>query len=232
LPAGYFAFASPRNALFGFLDRVRLGWRALEVPDGVRLEGLDGDSFDLVPAQGGGYRLAHESGSSVQFVTNSDGVPVLRTGFLYAEAATWWVGWARNAALSIAFVLLEIAPLWAALVLGLGVLQRRRVLPLGLVLGPAVSGLCCLAMPHALEESFHRGVVGTVHPLTVALCALTILFAASSAASLLSAVRWCVRPDRPRAASRIVPTACAIAAFGLALWFAANGVIGLRTWAW
>ncbi len=232
LRAGYFAFASPRSALFGFLDRVRLGWRALEVPHGVRLEALNGDSIDLVPTHDGAYRLEHESGSSLRFASDGDGVPVLLTGFMYAEAAPWWLAWARNAALSIAFLLLELAPLWAAIVLGLGVVQRRRVLPLELVLGPAVSGLSCVALPHVLEEAFHRGVIGIVHPLTVALCALTILFAATSVASLLSAVRWCVRPDRPRPASRAFPTACAIAASGLALWFAANGVIGLRTWAW
>lgn len=230
--AGYFAFASPRNALFGFVDRARLGWRALERPGGVRLEELNGGADDLVPTRDGGYRLAHESGSSVRFATNGDGMPVLLNGFMYAEAAPWWPAWARNAALSIAFFLLGIAPLWAAIVLGLGVLQRRRVLPLGLVLGPAVSGLCCTALPHVFREAFHHGVIGIVHPLTIALCALTLLLAASAAASLLSAARWWVRPDRPRLVSRAFPTICAIAAFGLTLWFAANGVIGLRTWAW
>jgi hypothetical protein len=109
---------------------------------------------------------------------------------------------------------------------------RRRVLPRSLVLWPAIVGLSCSALPHLLGMAFHRGVIGIVHPLTVALCALTIVFTIASAASLWCAVGWCVRPDRPSLARRAVPTACAIAAFSLALWFAANGLIGLRTWAW
>jgi hypothetical protein len=218
--------------VFGFIDRVRLGWRAREVPDGVRVDELNGASRHLVPTRDGGYRHEYECGSSVRFTTNRDGVPVLLMDFLYAEAAPWWLVRARRTALTAAFVLLEIAPLWAAIVLGLGVLQRRRFRAPGLVLGPAACGLCCLALPHALEEAFHRGVIGIVHPLTIALCALTIAFAVASAASLWCAVRWFVRPDRPSLARRAVPTACAIAAFSLALWFAANGMIGLRTWAW
>jgi hypothetical protein len=198
----------------------------------VRLDGLNGDSYDLVPAPDGGYRRAHESGSSVRFTTNQDGVPVMVTSYQYAEAAPWWPARIRSAAVSLALFLQKIVPLWAILVLGLGVVQRRRVLPLGLVLWPSISGLCCYGMSRALMESFDRGVIGIVHPLTVALCAVTILFAVSAVASLLSAVRWAMRPDRPRLVVRMFPTVCAIAAAGLALWFAANGLIGLRTWAW
>jgi hypothetical protein len=45
-------------------------------------------------------------------------------------------------------------------------------------------------------------------------------------------VRWSIRPDRPSLASRLVPTAAALAALALAVWLGAHGIIGLRTWAW
>jgi hypothetical protein len=129
-------------------------------------------------------------------------------------------------------LLLELAPLFAAVVLGLGAVQRRRVMPHSLVLWPAIAGLACFALPLILEQSFHRGVIGIVHPLTIAVCALTIVFAVASTASLVSALRWARRPDRPRLWLRLFPTACGLAFFGLTVWLTANGWLGLRTWAW
>lgn len=75
-------------------------------------------------------------------------------------------------------------------------------------------------------------MIGIVHPLTVALCATTLVLAFASTASLVTAVRWSIRPDRPPLLGRVFPTACGIAFFALSVWLAANGVIGLRTWAW
>jgi hypothetical protein len=49
---------------------------------------------------------------------------------------------------------------------------------------------------------------------------------------LLRVIRWSLRPDRPRLAWRLFPTACGLAFFGFTIWLAANGWIGLRTWAW
>ena len=75
-------------------------------------------------------------------------------------------------------------------------------------------------------------VFGVVHPVTLAICATTILFALAAIAGAIAALRWSVRPDRPPAWSRLVPSPCAAAALGLAIWFGAPGIIGLRTWAW
>ena len=230
--ATYFAFASPNNELFGFIDEATLGWRAFAGTDGVRIDELGGPSFHLVPTADGAYRFADEYGSSVRFTTNRDGTPVMTTGFWYAEAVPWWTARIRYAALSFAMMLLQLAPLYAAAVLGLGALRRRRVVPHALVVLPALAGLSCAAVPRCLELSFFHGVIGGVHPLTIAVCALTILFAIASTASLATAIRWSVRPDRPRLLARLFPTACGVAFFGLTLWLAAHGVIGFRTWAW
>jgi CubicO group peptidase (beta-lactamase class C family) len=233
-PAGadYFAFANPRNELFGFMEEARLGWGVRESGNRLQLAELGGPTYDLIPTASGAYRFHGEYGSTVVFTTGVDGQRVMLAGFTYAEAAPWWPAWLRYAAISIAMMLLSLAPLWAAGVLGYGALCRRRVLPASLVVWPAVAGLACMAMPRCMELAFFRGVIGEVHPITVGLCALTVLFAVASAASLVTAIRWALRRDRPRLVARLFPTACGVAFAGLALWFAVHGLIGLRTWAW
>jgi hypothetical protein len=81
-------------------------------------------------------------------------------------------------------------------------------------------------------EAAQREVLGVVHPWTIAICAMTIVFAVALSAALFTAIRCFVRADRPALLGRLVPTACSIAAFALALWLDTNDIIGLRTWAW
>jgi CubicO group peptidase (beta-lactamase class C family) len=230
--ADYFAYASPTNAVFAFIDQKRLGWHATASGDGVRIDMLDGDSFDLVATDDGGYRHRSECGSSVRFTTNRDGVPVLVTSFMYAEPDSWWLARARYVALGIAISLVGLIPILAALVILAEVVTRRRVLPLGLIAWPTIASLSCSAFFPLLRTAFHHAVVGSVHPLTIALCAITIVFPLGSFASLICAVRWSLRPDRPRILVRLFPSVCAIALAGLAAWFTANGLLGFRTWAW
>jgi CubicO group peptidase (beta-lactamase class C family) len=230
--AGYFALANPRNEVFGFIDRAVIGWRVSELADGVRIEDNSGYAADLVPTADGGYRYRNECGSSVQFVTTADGTRVMLEGFAYAEAAPWWLSRIRYLGLGLTMLLLELAPLIAVCVLGLSAIQRRRILPLSLVVWPAIAGLCSHAFLRILNAAFLDGVIGSVNPWTVGFCATTILFAVASTATLLETIRWSVRPDRPPLELRLFPTACALAFFALTLWLAANGWIGLRTWAW
>jgi hypothetical protein len=218
--------------VFAFIDQKRLGWHATASGDGVRIDMLDGDSFDLVATDDGGYRHRSECGSSVRFTTNRDGVPVLVTSFMYAEPDSWWLARARYVALGIAISLVGLIPILAALVILAEVVTRRRVLPLGLIAWPTIASLSCSAFFPLLRTAFHHAVVGSVHPLTIALCAITIVFPLGSFASLICAVRWSLRPDRPRILVRLFPSVCAIALAGLAAWFTANGLLGFRTWAW
>ncbi len=230
--ADYFAYANPRNEVFGYLDRLTTGWTIDPTQHGLHVTELSGGTYDLVPAADGGYRMRHECGSSVRFTTNRDGTPIMLMSYLYAEAATGWAAHLCYFALTIAFVLLTIAPLYAIAVLGYCAMARRLVVPASLVLWPAVAGLCCYALPRVLMASFHGGVIGTVHPLTLALCALTILFPVASTMSLIQVVRWSLRPDRPSLMSRLCPMIFAVAFFGLTLWLAAHGWVGIRTWSW
>jgi len=230
--AGYFVLENPRNEVFGFIDRVRSGWSVADLGDHVHVAELTGERFELVPAVDGGYRFRSHCGSTVRFTTTRDGTPVMLMSFLYAESGNEWLVRVRYVALGLTMALLHIVPLLAAAVLALGVLRRRRVLPNSLVVLPAIAGLCSSMMPRVLDEALFGGVIGDVHPLTVALCALTILFASASAATLVSTLRWCLRPDRPRWFALVVPMVCGLAFSGLALWLGMNGWIGLRTWAW
>ena len=75
-------------------------------------------------------------------------------------------------------------------------------------------------------------MLGEVHPWTIGVFVTSIAFAIAALVSAVAAIRWARRPDRPPWWRRFVPTVIAFATFGLAVWLAANGIIGLRTWAW
>ena len=118
------------------------------------------------------------------------------------------------------------------LTLLIGLMWRRRYLPRSLILWPAAAGICCHAMWPLLERAFYAGVIGTVHPLTIGVCVVTIGMAVGSAATLFSSVRWLMRDDRPPLFALIVPLAFGMAMSGFSLWLGLHGLIGLRTWAW
>jgi CubicO group peptidase (beta-lactamase class C family) len=229
--ADYYSHENPRNVVFGFLEQARNGWHVSDLGDHVHMTAMQGWSTELLPAANGGYRTRQDCGSTVQFTTNRDGTPVLLASFLYGEAATGWIAQLRYLALGLTLALLQVAPIWAVIVLGLGALRRRRILPTALALWPAATGLSCLAMSMLLGRAFFSGVIGTVHPVTVAICVLTIVFAIASVATLVTTVRWCMRPDRPSVLALIMPMICGLAFTTLTLWLTANGWLGFRTWA-
>ena len=71
-----------------------------------------------------------------------------------------------------------------------------------------------------------------VHPLTIAICALTIVFAVASIATLVDAVRWSHAPPGSAARARaLMPTRTASRSPRSTLWLTANGWLGFRTWA-
>jgi len=231
--ADFFELGAPQNSAFGFLDRLWNGWTVAPLDDdALRLTYISGGTRKLIPTADGGYRLPFSSGSSVRFTTNADGKPIMLLGFNYAVAGSEWAAYMRLAAFKIALVLLWFVPLWAAFELVLGAFVFRRSLPRSLVLWPALAGLTCRALPRLLDKAFFDGVIGTANPLTIGLCAATIVYAFASAATLVSAIRWLVRDDRPRLLAMVIPLTCGVAFTGLALWLGVNGIIGIRTWAW
>jgi CubicO group peptidase (beta-lactamase class C family) len=231
--AAFFAFAAPRNELTGFIDRALLGIHPVVSGAGLRLEPLLGLGADVVPAGDGGYRLPGESGSSIRFTHAADGTPVMLFHGMYHEAAPYALARLRVLALLVALALLELAPKWAGVVVLLAALRRKKLVALDLLVWPAIAGLCLTAaLPPLFRAAMLRDVLGDVNVITVALWATTLAFATSALAGAVAAVRWSFRPDRPPLASRLVPTAAALAALALAVWLGAHGIIGLRTWAW
>ena len=229
--AEFFAFANPRNQLFAFIDRSLLGFRVHARGDGgVHLETLLGDAVDLVPTADGGYRLPSQSGTALRFAHDRQGKPIMLVGMAYAEAASWWPARLRAFALVFAMKLLLIAPLLLGAKLGLMAIQGRHVRAPGLTAWPAIAGVCMVALPRLAMEAGERGLLGERNALTIAICATTWLFAIAASISLWAAVRWTFSRERPPLGDRLVPTICAIAAFGIAMW--AHSWIGLRTWAY
>jgi CubicO group peptidase (beta-lactamase class C family) len=229
--ADYFSYESPRNVVFGFLERLRIGWHVADLGDHVHMTAMEGWREELVPASDGGYRNRRDCGSTVRFTTNREGTPIVITSFLYGEAATGWIAQLRYMALGLTLALLQFAPIWAVIVLGLGALRRRRFLPASLALWPAATGLCCLALATLLGRAFFSGVIGTVHPVTVGICVLTIAFAIASVATLVTTIRWCFRPDRPSVLALLMPMTFGLAFTALTVLLTAHGWLGFRTWA-
>jgi CubicO group peptidase (beta-lactamase class C family) len=229
--ADYFSYESPRNEVFGFLDQLRIGWHVADLGDHIHVTAVEGWRSELVPAADGGYRARHDCGSTMQFTTNRDGTPVMLTSFAYGEAATGWIAQLRYIAFGLTIALLRFAPIWAAIVLGLGAFQRRRMVPVSLALWPAVTGLTGFSISMLMDRAFFTGVIGIVHPVTVAICALTVVFAFASVATLATTVRWCMRPNRPSVYALLMPMTCGLAFTCLTLWLAAHGWLGFRTWA-
>jgi hypothetical protein len=117
-------------------------------------------------------------------------------------------------------------------VIGAAAVRRASVPAPGLVVWPAIAGLAFELMPQCMALARARGGLGTMHAWTIAICAMTLLFALASGASVAAMVRWSMRADRPPLRTRLLPSLAAIAAFGMTLWLGAHGIIGLRTWAW
>lgn len=233
---GYYGFASPRNALFGFIERAAVGFRVGPDPQGIQLRALTGGEVPLVPTGDGGYRHWREGGTSVRLTVDAQGRRILVGGWAYLEEGSY--GWARGQllALQAALTLIQLAPLWAlgwALLAGIRRLRGRgpRAGELALHAWPAAAGLGFMAMPVLLMEVVRRDAFMTANPLSVGLCLCTLVFAACSAAAVAEAVRAAVARSLSLPA-RLVPSAAACACFGMTLYLLWHGIIGLRIWAW
>jgi len=234
---GYYGYASPRNALFGFIERATVGFRVSPDLQGIQLEALmGGGAVALVPTGDGGYRHRLEGGTSLRLTRDAEGRRILVGGMAYLEAGSY--AWARGRLLALqgALALLQLAPLWAlgwALVAGIRRLRGRRLAPgeLALNLWPAAAGLAFMAMPVLLLHVVRREAFTDANPLSVGLCLCTLAFAACSAAALAEAVRAAVGRSLSLLA-RLVPSAAACACFGMTLYLLGHGIIGLRLWAW
>lgn len=235
--AGHYDFANPRVEFTGFLERLLVGVDLDADPDGVALELRPGGrTIALVPTGADGYRQPHESGASVRLTRDIEGRRIVTAGWGYFEAGSLAWARARVLALQAALAAIQLAPLWAvgwALRAGIGRLRGRRLVrgEAALHVWPAVAAVLDLAIPTLLLTVIGREAAATANPLSVALCLCTLLFAAASAAAMAEAVRAGTL-GALRLRTRLVPSAAAVACFGVTLWLLVHGIIGVRTWAW
>lgn len=236
--SGYYGYASPRNELFGFLERATIGFRVgPDFAGGIELAALAGERrIALVPTGDGGYRHRLEGGTSVRLTADPRGRRILVGGMSYFEAGSYGYARGRLLALGGALTLIQLAPWWAlgwALVAGLRRLRGRRLAPgeLALQLWPAAAGLAFMAISLVLLEIGRREVYADANVWTIGLCVGTLVFAACSAAALAETVRAAVARTLPLR-KRLVPGAVACASFGMTLYLLWHGIIGLRLWAW
>lgn len=230
--AGHYGYASPRIALWGFVEEAILGWDASPSPQGLRLASLVGADFELVPSEPGGYRLPQESGTSVRFDRDRDGHPVMTAGWAHAELRPRREAVLRGWLLGATSLLLQLAPLFAVGWLFVRVVRRRTLAGAGLWGWPALAGLAMMAVPLLFDEAVARDALGRVDATTVGICGATLVMALASTFGLASAVRAAVGRERASWLVRVVPTVTSTLAVGLVLWLGAHGLIGVRTWAW
>ncbi|PCC70556.1 CubicO group peptidase, beta-lactamase class C family [Nannocystis exedens] len=233
---GYYGYANPRVELFGFIERAMLGISVRPDPAGIDLRMLTGESVQMVSTGDGGFRHWREGGTSVRLTRGDDGRRILVGGMAYFEEGSYAWARARLLLLGAANILLQLAPVWA---LGWAVLAvirrlRGRAIAAGefaLHAWPAAAGLAWGLLPLLFVHMARAEAYTTANPRSVGVCVGTVVFAACSAAAVAEVVRAGVARTVPLGL-RLVPSAAAIAGFGMTLYLMFHGVIGLRIWAW
>jgi CubicO group peptidase (beta-lactamase class C family) len=233
---GYYGFANPRIELFAFLERMFVGLDLRPAPEGIELELLTGGRIRLVPTGEGGFRHPLESGTSIRLAKNAEGRRILLAPMSYFEAGSGTWARARLRALQGALLLIQLSLVWGLgwlLVAAVRRLRGRACAPgeLTLQAWPALASLSFVVMLSLAQIVAVRQAFTSANPLSIALCLATLVFPACSAAALTAALREALGGVLPLW-SRAVPSAAAVACFGMSLWLLANNIVGLRPWAW
>ncbi len=229
---GYYELASPRQALFGFIERAMIGLTIDLEGSTLIVRTRSGAEIPLIPTGPQTFRLSHESGTSI--LLRKDGERrVLELGMTQFEASSALLAALRYHALRTALLLMLTALLAAflwipGLWLNRGRDERRAtLLTRGL---PLLASLFFFAMEPTLIAGAMAQALGEPSAYAIAFCIITLLFAATSGAALARSLRsW--RSPLPlgvRLHSLIVALAC----FGMTLYLMKHNIIGLRTWAW
>lgn len=223
--AGSYHSASPRHQLFAFLERMQPGIE-LYVDRGrlfSRLLPGGGPPVELIPLGGDRFRAPGFSAGHIRFGRDREGRRIL-------VARSYFVEEPRQRTL-----LFAIAPklcgwiLMSGLLLPLGLL-RRRVGPTPGIGWPLAVSLSALAVPWLFDAAQDPFVLGEANVYTIGICGLTVAFAFASAASLVQALRWLVRPGA--LTGKLYRLCFGLAACCATAYLAAYGVIGIRLWAY
>ena len=235
---GWYEPDSPRVELTHFLGRL-LRLSRIQFRDGkLFIVRLGGQNDEYLPVTVGQFRQVPEKDSPSPVATfellsaNPEGRFVQDS--LEGQTMKQIPGWfAISEIVLSAFVLLSViaiviyAPFWI-----LGGLSRRRRRPADRAMRVwpliAVLSLIAIAVMCILSSDDLIVRLGNLTPWSVALFAMTLVFAIAVLASLISVLRAGGQVRRGvRRFSIVMTTALVIAAAYLAYW----GIIGLRTWA-
>jgi CubicO group peptidase (beta-lactamase class C family) len=234
--AGYYEPHTPRVETLRFMERL-LGLQHIAVDGGVlRASSLAGPPKMLIPVDDKGlFRGENDPAATMAFVED-DGERFLDGGMLlmgnYRQVPAWWV-WGQGAIVVFSLVIMLSAVVFPLVWMPRRFLGRMngvqhmnvRLLPLAAVLClVAAFGLFLASITSAPIER-----LGNPTLWSVGFCVLTWLFAITTIAGLVQAIRarhWDIRPAVRRHAL-LVSTANVIVLAYLAYW----GIIGLRTWA-
>lgn len=233
---GFYEPASPRHSLFAFIERAVASLDLHPSPRGVELELLIGPRVAFVATGPDSYRLPHEGGSSLRTTQNAAGERVLVGGMFYFEPGSRTWARARLGGLQAALTTMQLALLWA-IGWALSVVARRLA-------GRSVSRpelrlqlrslLTCASFATLLalaQLAFATYAFADRNPLSVGVFVASVAFPAATASLLAAAVAE-QRRGELALWLRLVPSATALAALGLCLVMVANGLVGLRLWAW
>ena len=225
--AGVYRLANPRQELLRFLT-VPLGIVRVQAKDGrLWAKSLLGPRVELIPEGPNRFRIAGQSEASLIFVEDAGGRRVLAGPLLYAAEVGTWQGYVPAVLLlAVWYVLrsLDILMLFWVPLRWLGAFRGLELLRM-----PMLAALCLFeALSLLLGAPLSQ--LGTMNARTVAVCALTWLFAALATLGLVRSMRarrlWVSR------AVLLYARGTTLALCGLALYLAWWRVLGLRTWAW
>jgi len=223
---GNYHVAAARQQLFAFLDRTQPGIEVF-VERGrlyVRQVPATRQRLELIPLGGDSFRLAEASAGDIRFGRDRDGrrIFVAGSGYFVEEPR----------ARTLVFAIAPEICMWilmTGLLLPLGVF-RRRVGPTPGIGWPLCASLSCVAIPRLFAAALQPFVLGEANRYTIGICALTIVFAIASAASMVQALIWLVRPGS--ITTRLHRLGFGLAACCMTAFLAAYGLIGIRLWSY
>jgi CubicO group peptidase (beta-lactamase class C family) len=223
---GSYRMAAPEVEFMRWRSDLYGGVAVRQQGDGLVVDWRGESSIPLVPTGPGRFRLPRECASSVEFVRGQDGgLAVAIHGRYFERQNAAWAA-ARRWGLELALFLLASTAVVPVLLL----LAGRRREELGLSLLPFVAALCLVGAWWAFDGAAEAGTLGERNRATLTVWGLSWSFAL---AAHLAFHRALMRLRAPAGLwARGYQLTTAVAACAVALYLAAYGLVGVRTWTW
>jgi CubicO group peptidase (beta-lactamase class C family) len=234
--AGYYEPYTPRIETLRFMDRL-LGLQHIAVDGGVlRARSLTGPPKTLIPVDDEGLFRGDEDPVATMAFLEENGECFLDGGLLlmgnYRRVPAWWV-WGQGTVVVLCLVMMVSAIVFPVVWVPRKLLGRMKgVQHMNVRLLPLAAVLCLVTAFGLFLASMARDPIerlGNPTVWSIGFCVLTWLFAVTTIAGFVQAIRarqWDVRPWVRRHALLV-----SIANLIVLVYLAYLGIIGLRTWA-